>query len=72
LTRPVRPCRICGAGDRTPLKLLAQRPGRAREWRIEVCRDCWRVFEAMLDQGAAAVQQDLAVTASSRHALWFL
>jgi len=51
---------------------LATRPRAAREWRIEVCRDCWRVFETMLDQGAAVVQQDLAVIGAGRQSLWFL
>jgi len=72
LTRPIRPCRICGVGARTPIRLLATRPRAAREWRIEVCRDCWRVFETLLDQGAAVVQQDLAVIGAGRQSLWFL
>lgn len=53
--------------------LRASRKGVAREWRLIVCPDCWRAFEAMLDQGALAVQQGLVLGPENVSRIhWFL
>lgn len=53
-------CRICGhAGARSYEFEVRIGPG-AHVWRLLTCRDCWRTFEAMLDEGAHAQQYALS------------
>jgi hypothetical protein len=70
VSRPNRPCRVCGKAPGVAFEVSARRRGIARVWSVEVCRDCWRVFEAMLEEGCRGMQPQL--TASGRNALWFL
>jgi hypothetical protein len=72
VSRPERPCRICGLGIRAEVTVTAHRRRNAREWRVEVCRDCWRVFEAMLDQGSYATQTSLTGALAGHGEVWFL
>ena len=65
-------CRVCRERPAVvrPHVLVTARD-RAHEWALEVCRDCWRVFEAMLDEGAARQQIGLD-DAKRAAAMWFL
>lgn len=53
-------CRSCERRPATsPITLTAHCRGRAREWRVQVCTDCWRAFEAVIEVAAIAVQAQL-------------
>lgn len=54
-------CRVCGARGRVYMVLLdARHKSLRRQWLIEVCQGCWRVFEAMLDEALVAMQPHLS------------
>jgi hypothetical protein len=65
-------CRVCRerpVGVRPQVLVTAR--NLAHEWVLEVCRDCWRVFEAMLDEGAAG--QQIGLNDGKRAgSMWFL
>lgn len=66
-------CRICREKFGTGLTVTATRSHRSREWALIVCRDCWRVFEAMLDEGTLGYYQaDLETPAALGRLPWFL
>lgn len=53
-------CRVCGARGKTFLiSLDVSHKLIRRQWLIEVCQGCWRVFEAMLDEAMVGRQLDL-------------
>jgi hypothetical protein len=70
VSRPAQYCRICGKRPGIRMELQAVRRGAARVWNVSVCRDCWRVFEAMLEEGCLGIQPELTATGTS--AWWFL
>lgn len=50
-------CRACEM--RRPIGTFEVRVAfqhKVRAWRVSVCRDCWRAWEALLDQAAGSVQ----------------
>lgn len=66
-----RVCRVCECyGARVLTVTVAARGKGAQQWRVEVCSDCWRAWEAMLDQAAFAVQPGLSVTIDGKNG-WF-
>lgn len=53
-------CRVCHARGETFLfTLMAGHKDRRRQWLIEVCQGCWRVFECMLDEAMVGRQPSL-------------
>jgi hypothetical protein len=53
-------CRSCETQRALPvIQLQASARGRVREWRVQVCRDCWRVMETMLETASLGYQSDL-------------
>lgn len=65
-------CKACEKqGKAFDVQVDAQVGRRARAWRVRVCRDCWRVFETMLDQGSVARQYELT-DQDTRRWTWFL
>jgi hypothetical protein len=66
-------CRVCDDRPGVVITLAANRRGRAREWRLRVCRDCWRVWEALLEEGSEGTQYGLSDAGYDRlRTLWFL
>lgn len=53
------PCRICEQGAGRTVVLEAKQGRYARFWQVQVCQDCWRAFEAMVESAAVAVQPAL-------------
>ena len=69
--RKVR-CRSCDSQLGVDLQIVAFRKGQgARQWYVQVCADCWRAWEALLDQAAIGVQQGLETTQIGFRG-WFL
>lgn len=55
-------CRACEEHRGVELTVQVSRPRTgAMQWRVVVCRDCWRAWEAMLDAAAVGVQPGLSV-----------
>lgn len=53
-------CKVCLNARAVPLQVTVSRKGAgARTWHIQVCQDCWRVWESLLDEGAVGIQQGL-------------
>lgn len=53
-------CRVCaGQGKTFLLSLDVSHKGVRRQWLIEVCQGCWRVFETMLDEAMVGMQLHL-------------
>lgn len=66
-------CRVCEARPRHVITVTVERGPYRRMWSVGVCRDCWRAFEAMLDEGALGMQASLADQERlERGRLWFL
>lgn len=64
-------CRICGrSSELKNLEVHVSRQGFTRLWCITACRDCWRVFETMLDSAAGGYQAAL-VAAGQPGVVWF-
>lgn len=50
-------CRVCDRSGKTYfLSLDVSSKGLRRQWMIEVCQGCWRVFETMLDEAMVGRQ----------------
>lgn len=65
-------CLQCGVRPiRVKVEMAATSRRKVRVWRIAVCRDCWRVFETMLDEAAMNVQQGLG-DRPERSPWWFI
>lgn len=71
MARSRKPCRVCTESAGQTMQVSVSRAGAAHTWQLFVCRDCWRAFEAMLDQGAPAQQYDLT-NQSGQRPVWFL
>lgn len=55
-------CRVCGGREKTYLLSLdVSSKGVRRQWLIEVCQGCWRVFEVMLDEAMVGMQPHLGL-----------
>lgn len=59
-------CRMCQSWGAKRFLVSVTIEGKARQWRVVTCRDCWRAFEGTLDLAAASVQPDLPYTSSGR------
>lgn len=65
-------CLVCDKGSAVFLDLVVTRKTKgSRLWRIRVCQDCWRAFEALLDQAAVGVQPGLSEVPDA-YRQWFL
>lgn len=60
MDRP-RKCRSCDRDGASVLAVTVVHRRMSRLWRVVVCRDCWRAFEALLDGACYAVQDSLGV-----------
>lgn len=64
-----RDCLVCEGRAGREVNVTVSVNGQAHQWRLLVCRDCWRAFEAMLDHGAHAQQYALSHD-SRKRPLW--
>jgi hypothetical protein len=53
-------CRSCQSRNGQELLVDVTHRGMRRRWRVQVCRDCWRAWEAILEAAALDVQIGLA------------
>lgn len=61
----------CGLGAEE-IELIVHRKSIAAAWNVQVCRECWRVMEAMLDTAAPGRQLSLLDQNRRRGVLnWF-
>jgi hypothetical protein len=64
-------CRVCHKrAALPPFSVIASYRRNAREWRITVCQDCWRAFEAMLDEAGAVLVSQLPIV-GEKGPWWF-
>lgn len=65
-------CLACERQAAFPMIVLtATCKGHAREWRLQVCRECWQSFEALVEVAAAGIQPEL-VQPGRRSPWWFV
>ena len=54
-------CRVCGQRGKTYIVSLdLAHKNTRRQYLVEVCQGCWRVFEVMLDEAAVGMQPHLS------------
>lgn len=47
-------CRACDRRGARDLDVTCRVGNASRVWRLQLCRDCWRAWEATLDIGSAS------------------
>jgi len=67
-----RACRACGQRRGERVTTWATHAKVTREWRLWICRDCWRCWETVMDESADGIQPQLEHLGSGRTKLnWF-
>lgn len=52
-------CLVCNEARAEDLEIIVHRKNIAAGWNVRVCRSCWRVLEAMLDDAAPGRQMSV-------------
>jgi hypothetical protein len=65
-------CLICSGARAEDIELIVHHKNIAAGWNVRVCRSCWRVLEAMLDDASPGRQLSLTDSYASRNEIdWF-